>query len=214
MGLEHETEAMPSVEQVFWPFDLSDVQMQSSPFPFFGKERALSPDVGGALMEWFEGAPHWKPHAGGFYDLDDFSLLKARGLPERLQHLRSTETLSRLRSTVSALFGVELTEQVDVDALRMRPTDKVGIHTDYRPGRETHRLIFYVTPEWRPECGGILLFFEEPTHEGVRVGIPPVNLLAVGFEISQRSHHAVSPMTAGVRYSLVYSFYGTAAPAD
>jgi Rps23 Pro-64 3,4-dihydroxylase Tpa1-like proline 4-hydroxylase len=213
MSFVRETEATASAEHVFWPFDLSDIQMQSSPFPFFGKEHALNPEVGGALLEWLEDAPHWKPHVGGFYDLDDFSLLKARALPERLHCLRSRETLSWLRHRVGSLFGTALTENVDVDALRMRPTDKVGIHTDYRPGRETHRLIFYVTPEWRPEFGGVLLFFEEPSHEGLRIGFPPLNLLAIGFEISERSHHAVSPMVKGVRYSLVYSFYATAPPA-
>jgi hypothetical protein len=199
---------MTTAERAFGPFDLSGVQLSQEPFRFFGRPDTLRPDVGGALLAWLEHEnPKWKDHGGAYYTLQDFSLLKARSLPERLECLRAPETCRWLRAQMADVFAATLGEQVDIDAHRMKAPDKVGIHNDFREGRETHRLLLFVGHDWAEDQGGVLLFFDTPPR-APQVGFPPLHLLAIGFEISPRSYHAVSPVLKGVRYSLVYSFYG------
>src|SRR5689334_18550567 len=170
-------------ERRFGPFDLSEPQLSADPFPFFGKTEFMQPDVGAALLTWLE-APEqrkWKDHGGAYYQLQDFSLLKA-DLPPELECLRATESREWLRAQMAEIFATPLGDQVDLDAHRMIAADKVGVHTDYRPGKETHRLVFFVGHDWTDEHGGVLLFFDAPPRSP-QIGFPPLHLLAIGFEI-------------------------------
>ncbi len=189
------------------PFDFARIELLHLPFRFFGCDDVLDADIAAELLHWFRECSCWKPHDGGFYHLHNFSLLKAQSLPESLHCLRSPSTLEQLKQRMSNVFGCTLGARVDVVGQRMEAGHQVGIHTDYRAGMETHRLLLYVGDDWQLDNGGLLLFFDRPVEEAVQLGIPPNHRSAVGFEISKRSHHAVSPILSGTRYALCYSFY-------
>ena len=88
------------------------------------------------------------------------------------------------------------------------PGQRIRIHNDFIPGRETHRLLLQLNRDWSEDCGGMLLMFQRPQPDGISRMIQPSSCSALGFAISPDSHHAVSTVHKGQRFTLVYSFYG------
>ena len=78
---------------------------------------------------------------------------------------------------------------------------------DYLENGETHRLVVQLNRGWTAGDGGYFLLFGDDTPEDLRVVLAPMSRQALLFEISHRSHHAVSKVVRGERYSIVYSFY-------
>jgi Rps23 Pro-64 3,4-dihydroxylase Tpa1-like proline 4-hydroxylase len=158
------------------------------------------------LLTWFESGAPWRLKVARFYEQYEFSLFDA-ALPGDLQALCDGDTMSYLRREIGIAFQTKLAETVDVTAHQMIPGQRIRIHNDYIPGRETHRLLVQLNREWTDDCGGVLLLFQRPEPEGVSRMIRPVSRSALGFAISPESHHAVSTVHKGQRFTLVYSFY-------
>lgn len=103
---------------------------------------------------------------------------------------------------VRALTGEPRAAYCDMMATRYLPGHFLTAHDDHAPGK--HRLFAYVlnlTPRWRADWGGILLFLDDQDHvaEGYA---PALNALNI-FRVPQR--HAVSlvaPFAVGPRLSL------------
>lgn len=103
---------------------------------------------------------------------------------------------------VRAMTGDDSAAYCDMAATRYRPGHFLTAHDDLAP--EQDRLFAYVlnlTPRWRADWGGILMFLDEEDHvsEGY---VPAYNALNI-FTVPQR--HAVSlvaPFAGGDRLSL------------
>ncbi len=161
---------------------------------------------GDQLLEWFEKAAPWRLKIASFYEQYEFSLLDA-GLPTEFATLCHADTLSYLRREMEGLFQTKLAGPVDITAHKLVPGQRIRIHNDFIPGRETHRLLLQLNRAWSEDCGGMLLLFRRPEPESLSRMIRPSSSSALGFAISPDSYHAVSTVHKGWRYTLVYSFY-------
>jgi Rps23 Pro-64 3,4-dihydroxylase Tpa1-like proline 4-hydroxylase len=189
------------------PIDLSAAEVTSAPFPHFYAEGVLDLEIAEAALRWFEAAAPWKLTVADFYEQHEFSLLHATPPPE-VASLCDCRSIDHLREEVGKLFGAELGEPVHVTVHKLTVGQRIRIHNDYIPGRETHRVLIQLNRGWSDELGGMLMLFGGPRPEDVRKIVPPVHRAALGFAISTDSHHAVSTVYSGERYTIVYSFYG------
>jgi Rps23 Pro-64 3,4-dihydroxylase Tpa1-like proline 4-hydroxylase len=187
--------------------DLSSAAVRSVPFPCFSVAQAISKELEHHLLRWFEDGAPWKLAIMDFYEQYEFDFRDVMGVPEPLKQLFSPVTLTQLRADVGALLGTALGSQIDITAHRLSQTQKIRVHNDARPDGETHRLLIQLNRGWDEANGGLLMLFGGPEVETLNDVIVPTSRSAFGFEISGASHHAVSKIYQGDRYTLVFSFY-------
>lgn len=180
------------------------------PFPYFLAERCLDPELERALLSWFETDAPWRLVEKDFYEQYEFSLFDAE-LPQAATALTSIEVLDHLRALFEQQFDTRLTSRVDLVAHKLVAGQRIGIHNDYLTGAETHRLTVQLNRGLDDEQGGFFMLFSSFDAENVHRILRPVSGTGVGFEIGPNSHHAVSRMHGGERYTLIYSFYADAA---
>ena len=157
-------------------------------------------------LDWLEKEAPWELTTAEFYEQYEFSLLHAP-LPARAGYLVRSENLSALRRQMSEHFRHPLDEYVEVTAHKLVSGQTIRIHNDYVPGGESHRLLFQLNRGWEPSYGGYLMFFNGPEPETVSKVMEPKHGTVQAFAISPRSHHAVSTVHGGERFTLVYSFF-------
>ena len=186
--------------------DLSSARLEMDPFPFSVVPDALCEGVEQATLTWFEQAAPWRLTEKSFYSQHEFDMRDVE-LPSDIAELAAGTTLARMRELTSELFHTRLGTTVDMTAHRLTAGQRIRIHDDYLDGGETHRLILQLNRRWTSGDGGHLLLFGGREPEDVRVVLAPMSRQALLFEISQRSHHAVSEVVRGERYSIVYSFH-------
>ena len=186
--------------------DLSVTQSFTAPFPYFVAPRAFDEDVSTALLEWLERDAPWKLVEADFYEQYEFDFLDAE-LPAHLSFLKERAFTKHVKGRLEDLFAVALEDHVDLTAHKLVAGQRIRVHDDYIPGRETHRLLIQLNRGWRDDDGGLLLFFNSPDSADVHKVFRPTHNSAVGFAISPASHHAVSTIHGGERFTLVYSFY-------
>jgi len=158
-------------------------------------------------VEWFESWAPWSLVEMDFYEQYEFSLLNV-SLPSCVQCLVSKETLTQLILFVEKEFKVELSPVVDVVAHKLIEGQTIKIHNDFltEKNRETHRILLQLNRGYKDESGGLLMFFSGNNPESLSEVVEPINGSVQGFEISKKSHHAVSTVHSGERYTVVYSF--------
>ncbi len=186
--------------------DLSSARLETDPFPFAVVPDALCGDVEQAALSWFDHAAPWHLTEESFYSQHEFDMRDVE-LPSDIARLAAGATLAALRELISELFHRRLRTTVDMTAHRLTAGQRIRIHDDYLEGGATHRLIVQLNRGWTAGDGGHLLLFGGREPEDVRVVLAPVSKQALIFEISRRSHHAVSEVARGERYSIVYSFH-------
>ncbi len=186
--------------------DLSSARLETDPFPFSVVQEALCNDVERATLSWFERAAPWNLTEESFYSQYEFDMRDVE-LPPDIAELASGKTVAAMRELISELFQRKLRSTVDMTAHQLTAGQRIRIHDDYLEGGETHRLILQLNRGWAAGDGGHLLLFGGREPEDVRVVLAPVSKQALIFEISPRSHHAVSKVVRGERYSIVYSFH-------
>ena len=188
-------------------FNLSNAQVERQPFPHFRIVGAIEAEAASAFLSWLQEHGPWKTVEGGFYAIAQFRVTPER-VPPEFGWVVAPSTLQYLRGVMASAFGVAVGARVDVDAHYLAPGQRIGIHNDYRPGAETHRLVVTLADAWDCDDGGFLVLLRGPRPEDAELIIPPVGGSVVGFEISPGSFHAVTPVTRGCRVTLLYSFYG------
>jgi hypothetical protein len=104
------------------------------------------------------------------------------------------------------MFRLTSFELVGITAHKLVDGQRIAIHNDFIEGEETHRFIIHLNPSWTEANGGFFMLFESDKVEGLSKIILPINNSAIGFEISQKSQHAVSEIHGIARYSIVYTF--------
>jgi Rps23 Pro-64 3,4-dihydroxylase Tpa1-like proline 4-hydroxylase len=194
------TMASPAVFD-FAPFDVFD-----RPFFYALSARAFDGDFVDQLLSWLETAAPWRLVETDFYEQFEFSFVDAE-LPQNIAALKERPLMDVLAAKAESLFGVKLSSRVDATAHRLVSGQRIRIHNDYIPAGETHRILIQLNRGWEDADGGFLLFFNSANPRDVHRVLPPFNNTAVAFAISPDSHHAVSVVNGGVRYTLVYSFY-------
>ena len=197
------------MEDVTGLFDFRDAEAIDEPFPHLVVPRCLDATLGARLLAWLERAPWEFRSIEGFYETQDVDLTRVE-LPPELEVLRSSELCDHLRHELTRWTGLELEPRLDICGQKLVPGYRIGIHSDFGPVRQTHRLLIQINSGWSLDNGGLLMLFDsaEPAEDspGCRYYLPR-HLSAVAFEISPRSHHAVSEILASTRYTLAYSFY-------
>jgi len=176
------------------------------PFPYFVSPEGFGPEVSLKILEWLERDAPWKLVETGFYEQYEFNFLDAR-LPAHLAFLQEEFFLAEVQTRAAEIFQAELSERVDFNAHKLIAKQRIRLHNDFIPGRETHRLLIQLNRGWQDEQGGLLIFFNSPEPADIHKVFRPFHDSAVGFAISPKSNHAVSTVHDGERFTLVFSFY-------
>jgi hypothetical protein len=192
------------------PIDVTGSQLVLSPFRHFTIRRCINDVTASALLDWFETEAPWHLVKTNFYEQYEFSLFDAE-LPSYAGLLIEPRGVAHARSQMAVLFGVEFEQRVNVVAHKLSPGQRIAIHNDYLAGEETHRLVVQLNRGLDDDAGGMFILFNSADPSDIHQVLRPLHLSGLGFEISARSFHAVSRMHAGDRYTLVFSFYTTAA---
>jgi hypothetical protein len=163
---------------------------------------ALTPQAAGSISSWLRTQAIWVHEDHGFYrNARCTNLRSILGTPGRVGVQEST--ITELRRLLEATFNLALDPSyASVVAHRLRDGDFIGQHND-KPGdgSETHRVIIHVGCEG--VVGGALLLGKGEAQ----VRIPVENRLMVAFPLSGDSFHEVTAVEAGIRYTVVYSFW-------
>lgn len=179
----------------------------SEPFPHAVSRWAMLPELAMQTLAWMETSAPWKLRIASFYEQWEMHL-DEETLPEDVRDLLSPALIERLASELLPdLVGDR--ELIEVTAHRMVAGQTIRIHNDFRPGGETHRILIQLNRGWVDEQGGLLMLFGSGRVEDVRRVIRPMHGSGFGFRISDNSFHAVSTITGGERFTLVYSFRET-----
>ena len=179
----------------------------SEPFPHAVSRWAMQPELAERTLAWMEASTLWKLRIASFYEQWEMHLDEGK-LPEDMRVLLSPTTVDMLAGELLPdMLGAR--ELIEVTAHRMVAGQTIRIHNDFRPGGETHRMLLQLNRSWADDQGGLLILFGSGRVEDVQRVIRPVHGSGFGFRISQTSFHAVSTLTKGERFTLVYSFRET-----
>lgn len=191
--------------------DLAEAALIEAPFAHFTIDRCLSETDEATLLDWLESGAPWRLVETDFYEQYEFSLLDV-ALPTAIAWLASADARARLAAHFSRLFGRSFEERITLVAHKLLPGQRIAIHNDHLLGQETHRLTVQLNRGMTDADGGIFMLFNSFDPADVHRLIRPVSASAVGFAIGPNSHHAVSRVHGGERFTLVFSFY--ASPDD
>jgi Rps23 Pro-64 3,4-dihydroxylase Tpa1-like proline 4-hydroxylase len=187
-------------------YDFAHLSVRKTPFPHGIISPFLKPDLGLAVLNWFESKARWRLVETDFYEQYEFDIGDVT-IPIELDFLKDLTLLRRLRFWVESAFSVALSGNVDLTAHKLLPGQRIRLHNDFLPGQESHRIVVQLNRGWTFEDGGVLMLFDGMEPESVKSIISPIHNSAFTFAISPNSNHAVSKINRGERYTLVYSFY-------
>ena len=180
--------------------------LELTPFRYGLIGGCMEQSLASAMLEWLEDGAPWKLRVADFYEQHEFSFDDVV-LPDALAGSFSSHALEELRRHIEERFGVELSTRIDVTAHRLTHGQRIKIHNDFIPGEESHRLLIQLNRGWEDSNGGLLVFFNSNDPADVHRILRPLHNTGVVFEISESSLHAVTPIQAGNRYTLVLSFF-------
>jgi Rps23 Pro-64 3,4-dihydroxylase Tpa1-like proline 4-hydroxylase len=182
---------------------------KTTPFKHFVVPQIFEAELSDDLLKWFESDAPWRYHEEkDFYEAYHVNLTE-KNLPGNLTCLIDPEFVASLRGETARLFDVSFDEAVDISAHRMSPGFLAKVHTDFGSQPFTHRLLVQVNRGWSQDNGGILMFLDSESPEEITDSQEfyiPRHGVGIGFEISAKSFHAISPIAYGERYTLKYSF--------
>ncbi|WP_135458911.1 cyclophane-containing peptide 2OG-Fe(II) oxygenase YhhC [Vibrio echinoideorum] len=184
-----------------------NVKFYDTPYKHFTSSSNLNEKTIQELLSWLDLEAPWKLVETDFYEQYELSLNSSDNLGEA-KFLIDQDTLSQLRAQVESLFKVNIEEKVEVVAHKLVKGQTIRVHNDYlqEDHRETHRVLLQISKEFKESNGGYLMTFNGPNSDDLNSVIPPIPGSIQGFEISQNSHHAVSTVHGGVRYTIIYTF--------
>ena len=186
--------------------DPDSLRVFKDPFPHFTAAVILDKDFVSSLLRWFEADASWKLVETDFYEQHE---LEPGGYVSQtpLAFITNQGFLQKVRKEAGDLFGLSFSARVEWTVHKLLPGQRIRIHNDLLTGGETHRMILHVNRGWSLSQGGFLMFFNSPDPADVRRVLMPLNGSLVGFEISDKSSHAVSLVHDGERFAIVYSLY-------
>ncbi len=182
------------------------VEAHTAPFSYFLTDACLDGQAEQAALDWLDTLAPWRLKRTDFYEQFEFSLFDA-DLPDALAGLISPKGLLATRAFIEQALNCSLTDRIEVVAHKLVEGQRIGIHNDYLVGEETHRLTIQLNRGLCDEDGGFFMLFNSFDAGDVHRIMRPVSNTGVGFAIGPTSHHAVSRVHSGSRYTLVYSFH-------
>jgi hypothetical protein len=178
----------------------------NQPFCYLILERVFPDLFVQYLLTWLERDARWRLVETDFYEQYEFSLFDTE-LPTPLTHLVEPAGLNTPRRFMEEQFECRLSDRVDLVAHKLLLGQRIAIHNDYLVGGETHRLTIQLNRGLSDKDGGCFMLFNSNDAADVNRVIRPASNTGIAFEISPESHHAVSRLHGGERYTLVYSFH-------
>lgn len=203
---------MTAARVVLSGFNIGRPSLQAVPFAHFLADRCLDAQAETALLDWFEQDAPWQLVETDFYEQYEFSLLH-EPLPPLVATLFHRAAMDDLRARIAEMFGLALTPRLNVVAHKLLPGQRIAIHNDYLIGEETHRLIVQLNRGLSDEDGGLFMLFNSVDAADVHSIHRPLSTSGIAFAIGPDSHHAVSRMHGGERYTIVFSFYAEPSPS-
>jgi hypothetical protein len=198
------TETSPSTMALPWPLPmLKRRSVEESPFRYATFLDCLRSELGDELLAWLETDAPWRLTRTDFYEQYEFSCWDSRSC--LASFLTSREVLELVRAEMGDIFDRAFEDGIDVVCHRLLPPQKIGIHNDHLLGQETHRLTIQINRGLASSDGGVLMLFNSDDAVDIHRLLRPVSLSGFAFEISAYSHHAVSQMHGGERFTLIYS---------
>jgi Rps23 Pro-64 3,4-dihydroxylase Tpa1-like proline 4-hydroxylase len=186
--------------------DFSASKFASDPFPHMRIPQILRPEEADRALGWMQRKAPWALRVESFYQQYEFSFLSIDPEPE-VQGLLIPSFTEVVRGALAKAFAVQGELQlVDIGAHLLRPGQAIRIHNDYLDGEETHRLLIQLNSGWDVKQGGLLMLFVDGNPDSLAKSIRPTHGNGFAFEISQTSFHAVSPISDGERFTLVYTY--------
>lgn len=186
--------------------DFSAATAHASPFPHFRAPAMLTLPLADAALAWLRDEGRWDLRIENFYEQHELSLLDAP-LPANVATLTSIAFVDEVRAGIRSLLAVaDELELVGVTAHRLTAGQTIRIHNDHIGMEETHRLLIQLNDGWNAERGGLLMLFSDDAPETLTDVLLPEHASGFAFEISERSHHAVSTIRSGERFTVVYTF--------
>lgn len=184
-------------------------QPKTLPFPYYALNKVFTHEASLEILKWLESEAPWRLRVAEFYEQYEFSFADLE-LPANIKEIFSTSALKKITSELEEAFDTKLSNCIDLTAHKLIPGQKIKVHNDFIPGQESHRILIQLNRGWSKENGGILFFYNSEDANDIHAAFLPAHNTSVVFEISPRSFHAVSTITASERYTLVLSFYRTA----
>lgn len=185
--------------------DFSGAEDYATPFPHFRVPEILSARTADTMLEWLDVDAPWRLRIAEFYEQHEFSMLDC-DVPFDIAQVVSSEFVDAIGQELSQRMNAPALELVDVCMHRLVQGQTIRIHNDHIGEEETHRLVIQLNRGWSIEQGGLFMLFARDDPESVTDVMLPVHRSAFGFEVSARSHHAVSTIHEGHRDTLVYTF--------
>jgi hypothetical protein len=179
--------------------------LERDPFAHLAIPECLDAQVANGLLHWFERSAPWALVRHDFYEQYEFAL--SPGLHPASDRLIGGHAQPSVSQEMEGLFAARFKTPPKIIAHRLVPGQRIDIHNDNLPGGETHRLLIQLNRGLSDEDGGLLMLFSSERATDVAKILRPIHRSAVAFAISDRSHHAVSRMHGGERFTLVYSFH-------
>lgn len=185
----------------------SRIERHTQPYLHYQADDTLTACHADELLRWLEQLDGWTSTTGAFYQVREIDLTQVEP-PEGLADIFSPAALSALREQLGPLFGCHFQRRMRIVAHLMNSGHGAGIHSDDPRGiEETHRMI--ITLGWRSPVGrgGLFGVFARRSPASLVRLIAPLHNRCVLFEATDRSHHAVTDVRRGARFSIVLSFW-------
>lgn len=188
---------------------LEHVTCSQSPYPHFIANECINPGLAEALLEWFERGAAWKLNkVNRFYEVYDLDLTTTP-FPGHLSVMRQPRLYNSVRRVLERQMCVRLSRSVHVMVQKMTQGQYIQTHTDWSDGGPTHRFVVQLNRGWKKSQGGLVVMLPKlnahTSARGARTYVP-AHCSGIGFQISDRSYHAVTPIKNGERYSMVFSY--------
>jgi hypothetical protein len=180
-------------------------EYRREPFPHTAARDLIKPDVAESVLRWMENEAPWNLKVANFYEQWELHLDRSV-LPLDLNWLVAKSTVDSLIRTMLAPLTEDALELVEVTAHKLVPSQTIRIHNDFIAGEESHRLLVQLNRGWTDFQGGVLMLFGSSQPDDIKRALKPTHCSSFAFEISPRSFHAVSTVSGGERFTLVYSF--------
>ncbi|MBX3229810.1 MAG: 2OG-Fe(II) oxygenase [Labilithrix sp.] len=186
---------------------LARMKSVDDPYPHFVTNDLVDPAFLTTLLEWLEGRGRFVPVNEGHYSLHRCENLRdvVRSPARSLVGQRAIEALA---SELGRIFDVPLgTQWIYFATHCMQSGQFIAVHTDPPDeGGEDVRLVIHLARPEAPVGGGELLLLRTPEDETADA-VVPIHGASAAFVLSHRSFHAVNPVLAGTRRTIVFGFY-------
>lgn len=181
-----------------------EARLRDEPFPHFVAPAFYTDAFAATLLAWLERTTAWQlketllfeQYQLGFADFRDEASIAG---------LWHGAVLARLRDAVAATFGVALSDRINISAHKLVPGQFGSIHTDNVP-EESHRLVVQLNRGRPAGSGGHLVFLSGPKPADLHTTFRQASNSAIGFRLGADSHHAITPVHSGTRFTVIYTF--------